>query len=39
MKKIQVNATFIGETLIPGANHFIPCTRFVEIRAVLLKLY
>jgi pimeloyl-ACP methyl ester carboxylesterase len=38
-KKLLVNARSVDETIIPGANHFIPWTKFTEIRAVLLKLY
>jgi pimeloyl-ACP methyl ester carboxylesterase len=38
-KKLLVNAPKVDETLIPGANHFIPWTKFKEVRAVLLKLY
>src|ERR1700730_8117984 len=38
-KKMLVNAPFVQETLIPGANHFIPWSKFTEIRAILLKLY
>jgi pimeloyl-ACP methyl ester carboxylesterase len=38
-KKLLINAATVEETLIPGANHFIPWTKFTEIRAVLLKLY
>ncbi|MBS1932639.1 MAG: alpha/beta hydrolase [Bacteroidetes bacterium] len=38
-KKMLVNASHVEETLIPGANHFIPWTKFNEIKAVLLKLY
>jgi pimeloyl-ACP methyl ester carboxylesterase len=38
-KKMLVNASKIEETLIPGANHFIPWSKFENIRAVLLKLY
>jgi pimeloyl-ACP methyl ester carboxylesterase len=38
-KKLLVNASHIEEILIPGANHFIPWTKFNEIKAVLLKLY
>jgi pimeloyl-ACP methyl ester carboxylesterase len=38
-KKMLVNASHIEETLIPGANHFIPWTKFNEIKQVLLKLY
>jgi pimeloyl-ACP methyl ester carboxylesterase len=38
-KKLLINAPVVKETLIPDANHFIPWSRFAEIRAVLLKLY
>src|SRR5450432_218905 len=38
-KKMLVNAPLVEETLIPGANHFIPWSKFTEIRAILLKLY
>ncbi|HMH32604.1 MAG TPA: alpha/beta hydrolase [Puia sp.] len=38
-KKMLVNASGIGETMIPGANHFIPWTKFDVIKAILLKLY
>jgi len=38
-KKLLVNARKVEVTMIPGANHFIPWTKFTEIRAVLLKLY
>jgi pimeloyl-ACP methyl ester carboxylesterase len=38
-KSLLVNSPRVEETLIPGANHFIPWTKFTEIRAVLLKLY
>ena len=38
-KKMLVNASLVDITLIPGANHFIPWTKFTEIRSVLLKLY
>jgi pimeloyl-ACP methyl ester carboxylesterase len=38
-KKMLVHAAKVEETLIPGANHFIPWSRFNEIRSVLLKLY
>jgi pimeloyl-ACP methyl ester carboxylesterase len=38
-KKMLVNAPIVEETLIPGANHFIPWSKFTEIRAILLKLY
>ena len=33
-----VNAASIQVTMIPGANHFIPWTKFSEIRTVLLNL-
>jgi pimeloyl-ACP methyl ester carboxylesterase len=38
-KKMLINASHVEETLIPGANHFIPWTKFNEIKQVLLKLY
>jgi pimeloyl-ACP methyl ester carboxylesterase len=38
-RKMLVNAPVVEETLIPGANHFIPWSKFTEIRAILLKLY
>jgi pimeloyl-ACP methyl ester carboxylesterase len=38
-KKLLVNAPEVEVTMIPGANHFIPWTKFTEIRSVLLKLY
>ncbi len=38
-KKMLVNASHVEETLIPGANHFIPWMKFNEIKQVLLKLY
>jgi pimeloyl-ACP methyl ester carboxylesterase len=38
-KKMLVNSSRVEETLIPGANHFIPWSKFSEIREVLLKLY
>jgi len=38
-KKLLVNASHIEETIIPGANHFIPWTKFNDIKEVLLKLY
>jgi pimeloyl-ACP methyl ester carboxylesterase len=38
-KKMLVNASLVDITLIPGANHFIPWTKFTEIRSLLLKLY
>ena len=38
-KTLLVHAPFVEVTMIPGANHFIPWTKFNEIRSVLLKLY
>ena len=38
-KKLLVNAPEIGELMIPGANHFIPWSKFKEIREVLLYLH
>jgi pimeloyl-ACP methyl ester carboxylesterase len=38
-KSLLVNSPKVQETLIPGANHFIPWTKFKEIRSILLKLY
>jgi pimeloyl-ACP methyl ester carboxylesterase len=38
-EKLLVNSPKVEVTMIPGANHFIPWTRFTEIRSVLLKLY
>ncbi len=38
-KKMLVNAPLVDITLIPDANHFIPWSKFTEIRRVLLKLY
>jgi pimeloyl-ACP methyl ester carboxylesterase len=38
-KKLLINAPHVYETMIPDANHFIPWSKFDEIRAVLLKLY
>jgi pimeloyl-ACP methyl ester carboxylesterase len=37
-KKLLINSPGIHELMIPGANHFIPWTKFKEIREVLLKL-
>ena len=37
-KKQLVHAAFIRETLIPGANHFIPWQHYKEIKEVLMKL-
>jgi pimeloyl-ACP methyl ester carboxylesterase len=38
-KKMLVNAASVELITLPGANHFIPWTRFSEIKEVLLKLY
>ncbi len=38
-KKMLTNAPQISVTMIPGANHFIPWTKFSEIKAELLKFY
>jgi len=38
-RKVMVNARSVGVTMIPGANHFIPWTKFSEIKSILLKLY
>jgi pimeloyl-ACP methyl ester carboxylesterase len=37
--RMLTHASHIQVTMIPGANHFIPWTKFNEIKAVLLKLY
>lgn len=37
-KKLLVNTPKIGELIIPGGNHFIPWTKFKEIKDVLLNL-
>jgi pimeloyl-ACP methyl ester carboxylesterase len=36
-KKLLVNAKSINELIIPGANHFIPWTKYTQIRDVLLN--
>jgi len=38
-KKMLVHASTIEELIFPDANHFIPWTRFKQIRELLLKLY
>jgi pimeloyl-ACP methyl ester carboxylesterase len=38
-KNLLIHAPAVEITMIPGANHFIPWTKFTEIRSVLLKLY
>jgi pimeloyl-ACP methyl ester carboxylesterase len=38
-KKLLTKSPKVEEILIPDANHFIPWTKFTEIRTVLLKLY
>ena len=37
-RKLLVNSSTIGELIIPGGNHFIPWTKFDEIRNMLLEL-
>jgi pimeloyl-ACP methyl ester carboxylesterase len=37
-RKLLVNTNTIGELIIPGGNHFIPWTKFAEIKEVFLKL-
>jgi pimeloyl-ACP methyl ester carboxylesterase len=37
-RKLLVNASRIEVKLIPGANHFIPWTKYNEIKQILLKL-
>lgn len=38
-KKMLVNSSRIEELIFPDANHFIPWTRYNQIRDLLLKLY
>jgi pimeloyl-ACP methyl ester carboxylesterase len=38
-KKLLTGASHIEVKIIPGANHFIPWTKFNDIKEVLLKLY
>jgi len=38
-KKMLTHARNIRTILIPGANHFIPWTKFAEIKSVFLTLY
>lgn len=37
-KKLLVNAASIEELMLPGGNHFIPWTRFEDIKGLLLRL-
>lgn len=37
-KKLLVNTNTIGELIIPGGNHFIPWTKYGEIKNVLIGL-
>jgi pimeloyl-ACP methyl ester carboxylesterase len=37
-KKLLVNSSSVGELIFPDGNHFIPWTKFNEIRDVLLNL-
>jgi pimeloyl-ACP methyl ester carboxylesterase len=38
-KRMLVNSPRVDTVMIEGANHFIPWTRFNEIKSVLLRLY
>jgi pimeloyl-ACP methyl ester carboxylesterase len=38
-KKMLVNASHVEELIFPDANHFIPWTRYKQIRELLLKMY
>jgi pimeloyl-ACP methyl ester carboxylesterase len=38
-KKMLVNAARVEELIFPDANHFIPWTRYKQIKELLLKLY
>jgi pimeloyl-ACP methyl ester carboxylesterase len=38
-RKLLVNSSHTEERILVGANHFIPWTRFPEIKDILLKLY
>jgi pimeloyl-ACP methyl ester carboxylesterase len=37
--KVFKNASLVDTITFQGANHFIPWTKFAEIKQVLLKLY
>ena len=37
-RKLLVNTNTIGELIIPGGNHFIPWTKYAEIKNVLIGL-
>jgi pimeloyl-ACP methyl ester carboxylesterase len=37
-RKLLVNTNTIGELIIPGGNHFIPWTKYAEIKNVLMTL-
>lgn len=37
-RQLLVNTNTIGELIIPGGNHFIPWTKFKEIKTALLNL-
>jgi pimeloyl-ACP methyl ester carboxylesterase len=37
-RKLLVNTNTIGELIIPGGNHFIPWTKYAEIKNVLMSL-
>ncbi|MBC7904887.1 MAG: alpha/beta hydrolase, partial [Gemmatimonadaceae bacterium] len=36
---LLTNASKIDSLMMPGANHFIPWTKYKEIKNVLLRLY
>lgn len=38
-KKMLVNAARVEELIFPDANHFIPWTRYTQVKDLLLKLY
>jgi pimeloyl-ACP methyl ester carboxylesterase len=38
-QKKLVNAASVKLTLIPGANHFIPWTKYDTVKQVLMQLY
>jgi hypothetical protein len=37
-RRLLVNTNIIGELIIPGGNHFIPWTKYGEIKNVLMSL-
>jgi pimeloyl-ACP methyl ester carboxylesterase len=38
-QKKLINAASVNLTLIPGANHFIPWTKYDTVKKVLMQLY